>query len=46
MDMGGKIMKSFYFVDEAVLGTKKKFNYWVQLALEYNKIAKASKKRK
>ena len=46
MDMGGKVMKSFYFVDEAVLGTKKKLNYWVQLALEYNKVAKASKKRK
>ena len=46
MDMGGKVMKSFFFVDDAVLGTKKKLEYWLQLALEYNKIAKASKKRK
>jgi len=28
------------------LNTKKKLEYWVQLALEYNKIAKASKKKK
>jgi TfoX/Sxy family transcriptional regulator of competence genes len=46
MDMGGKVMKSFFFVDEAVLGSKKKLAYWVQLALEYNKIAKPAKKRK
>ncbi|MDO9373461.1 MAG: TfoX/Sxy family protein [Bacteroidota bacterium] len=46
MDMGGKVMKSFFFVDESVLGTQKKLNYWVQLALDYNKIARPSKKRK
>lgn len=46
MDMGGKVMKSFFFVDESVLGTTKKLAYWLQLALGYNKIAKASKKRK
>lgn len=46
MDFTGKIMKGYVFVAIDALSTKKKLNYWVQLALEYNKIAKASKKRK
>lgn len=45
MDFSGKIMKGFVFVDAAALNTKKKLDYWVQLALAYNKIAKASKKK-
>ena len=45
MDFTGKVMKGFVFVDRDVLSTKKKLDYWVQLALEYNKIAKASKKK-
>jgi TfoX/Sxy family transcriptional regulator of competence genes len=44
MDFTGKVMKGFVFVDADVLNTKKKLAYWVKLALEYNKIAKASKK--
>jgi TfoX/Sxy family transcriptional regulator of competence genes len=46
MDFSGKVMKGFVFVDADVLNTKKKLEYWVKLALEYNKIAKASKKKK
>ena len=46
MDFTGKVMKGFVFVDADVLDTKKKLDYWVQLALDYNKIAKASKKKK
>ena len=46
MDFTGRIMKGFVFVDKEVLGTKAKLAYWVKLALEYNKIAKASKKKK
>lgn len=45
MDFTGKVMKGFVFVDVDVLTTKKKLDYWVQLALEYNKIAKASRKK-
>lgn len=45
MDFSGKVMKGYVFVDADVLTTKKKLNYWVQLALEYNKIAKPSKKK-
>ena len=44
MDFTGKVMKGFVFVSEDVLNTKKKLEYWVNLALDYNKIAKASKK--
>lgn len=46
MDFTGRIMKGYVFVDAAALTTKKKLSYWVQLALEYNKIAKANKKKK
>jgi TfoX/Sxy family transcriptional regulator of competence genes len=46
MDFTGKIMKGFVFVDAEALNTKKKLEYWVKLALDYNKIAKASKKKK
>ena len=44
MDFTGKVMKGFVFVDIDALNTKKKLEYWIRVALEYNKIAKASKK--
>ena len=46
MDFTGKVMKGFVFVDINALNTKKKLKYWIDLALEYNKIAKISKKKK
>jgi TfoX/Sxy family transcriptional regulator of competence genes len=46
MDFTGKVMKGYVFVDIDALKTKKELGYWVGLALEYNKIAKASKKKK
>jgi TfoX/Sxy family transcriptional regulator of competence genes len=46
MDFTGKVMKGFVFVDIDALNTKKKLEYWMDLALEYNKTAKASKKKK
>ena len=45
MDFTGKVMKGYVFVDADVLKTKKKLEYWMNLALEYNRIAKASKKK-
>ena len=45
MDFTGKVMKGFVFVDADALNTKKKLEYWIKLALDYNKIAKASKKK-
>ena len=46
MDFTGKPMRGYVFVDKDVLTTQKELNYWIQLALEYNAVAKASKKRK
>jgi TfoX/Sxy family transcriptional regulator of competence genes len=45
MDFTGKVMKGFVFVDIAALNTKKKLEYWIGLALAYNKIAKSTKKK-
>jgi len=46
MNFTGKIMKGFVFVDIDALNTKKKLEYWIKLALDFNKIAKSSKKKK
>jgi TfoX/Sxy family transcriptional regulator of competence genes len=46
MDFTGRVMKGYVFVDIDALNTKKKLEYWIKLALEYNKVAKVSKKKK
>jgi TfoX/Sxy family transcriptional regulator of competence genes len=46
MDFAGKQMKGFVFVDEHGMKNKKDFNYWIDLCLEFNPKAKASKKKK
>ena len=46
MDFTGKVMKGYVFVDIDALNTKAKLNLWLRLALDYNKLAKASKKKK
>lgn len=45
MDFTGKVMKGYVFVDIAALRSPKQLEYWIGLALEYNKKAKASKKK-
>lgn len=45
MDFTGKVMKGYVFVDASAITTKKKLEYWINLAMEFNKIAKASKKK-
>ncbi|MCX6317600.1 MAG: TfoX/Sxy family protein [Bacteroidetes bacterium] len=45
MDFTGKIMKGYVFVDIEALNTQKKLSYWITLALDYNKVAKAAKKK-
>ena len=45
MDFTGKAMKGFVFVDADGLQTKKKLEYWIGLALEFNKKAKPAKKK-
>ena len=46
MDFTGKVMKGYVFVDIDALTTEKKLGYWLNLALEFNKKAKPSKKKK
>ena len=46
MDFNGRSMKGYVFVDASVLNTEKKLNYWIQLALDFNALAKLSKKKK
>ena len=46
MDFTGRVMKGFVFVDVKVLTTRKKLEFWIKLALDYNKVAKPSKKKK
>ena len=45
MDFTGKAMTGFVFVDADALQTKKKLEYWIGLALEFNKKAKPAKKK-
>ena len=46
MNFTGKVMKGYVFVDRDVLATNKQLSWWISKALAYNKIAKASKKKK
>ena len=46
MNFTGKIMKGYVFVEIDALKSKKELEYWVKLALDFNKRAKSSKKKK
>lgn len=46
MTMKGKEYKGYVYVHEDSIQSKKDFDYWVGLALDFNKNAKASKKSK
>jgi TfoX/Sxy family transcriptional regulator of competence genes len=46
MDFTGRPMKGFVFVSPEGTKGKKDLNYWIDLALAFNKKAKASKKKK
>lgn len=41
--MGGREYRGYVYVNEAGIKTKKDFDYWIGLSLEFNKKAKASK---
>jgi hypothetical protein len=45
MDITGKPMKGFVLIDETGMRSKKQFDYWIGLCLEFNKKAKSSKKK-
>jgi TfoX/Sxy family transcriptional regulator of competence genes len=42
---GEREMKGFVFVHQSAISRKKDFDYWIKLSLEFNKKAKASKKK-
>ena len=46
MDFTGKPMRGFVFVGPEGLGAEQELEYWLRLALEFNKEAKASRKRR
>ena len=46
MNFTGRSMKGIVLVDPNAIRTKKQLQYWINIALDYNKIAKASKKKK
>lgn len=45
MDFTGKPMKGFVFVDAEGMDHADDLRYWIDLALRYNRVAKASKKK-
>ena len=46
MDFTGKPMKGYVFVVTEAIESEKALAYWLGLALDYNPLAKASKKKK
>lgn len=45
MTFTGRTMKGFVFVKEDGIDLEADLNYWIQLCLDFNPLAKASKKR-
>ena len=46
MVMKGKELKGYCYVEPIGFKSKKDFEYWLNLCLDYNKTAKSSKKKK
>jgi len=44
--MKGREYKGYVYVSEEGIKTKKDLAYWINLALDFNKLAKSSKKKK
>ena len=45
MDFTGRPMKGYVYVDETGMKSKKQLEYWLNLSLDFNSKAKASKKK-
>ena len=45
MTMGNKIMHGYILVSEDVLNRNDELDFWINLALDFNPLAKASKKK-
>jgi TfoX/Sxy family transcriptional regulator of competence genes len=46
MDFTKKPMRGYIFVDDTGMKTRKEFDFWIELALDFNKNAKATVKSK
>jgi TfoX/Sxy family transcriptional regulator of competence genes len=46
MEFNGRQMKGYVLIDDTGIKSKKDFDYWIGLALAFNKDAKSSKKKK
>lgn len=46
MDFTSRKMKGYVYVNDEGMRTKKQFEYWIGLCLDFNILAKASKKSK
>jgi TfoX/Sxy family transcriptional regulator of competence genes len=46
MDFTKRPMKGYVMIDESGMKSKKEFDYWINLSLDFNKKAKSSKKKK
>ena len=46
VEMKGREYKGYVYVNEEGMKTKKDFDYWIGLALDFNKKAKATPKKK
>ncbi len=46
MDLTGRPLKGFVFVDPIGFAEQKDLEYWIQLCVDYNPFAKSSKKKK
>jgi len=46
MDFTNRPMIGYVLIDETGMKSDKDFDYWINLSLEFNKVAKASKKKK
>ncbi|PWK21619.1 TfoX-like protein [Arcicella aurantiaca] len=45
MDFTKRPMKGYILIDESGMSSQNDFNYWINLAIEFNQFAKASKKK-
>lgn len=46
MDFTKRPMKGYVLIEEMGMKTPKELNYWIELALDFNKKAKSSKRKK
>lgn len=46
MDFTNRPMIGYILIEESAMKTKKEFEYWIGLALDFNKRVKSSKKKK